>query len=83
MLLITFRNDGSGDGDVGNYEVRVSVNGLVIAEERVEGHRRAEGWRALVRMLGQGARPCARTGDRVSHSDSADALGQGFKKVRS
>ena len=56
MLLITFRNDGTGDKHVGNYEVMVSVNGLAIAQERIEDHRRADGWRALVRMLAESER---------------------------
>ena len=51
MLFITFHNDGTGDEDTGNYDVVVSVNGLELARERIEGHRRADGWRELVRCL--------------------------------
>lgn len=53
MLTIFIRNDGTGDKKIGNYVVSVAVNGMVIARERIEGHKRADGWRALVRMLGE------------------------------
>ena len=53
MLSVTFRNDGTGDAETGNYEVVVRVNTVVISRERVEGHRRADGWRELVRMLAE------------------------------
>lgn len=62
MLTITFRNDGTGDGRVGNYDVVVRVNSLVIAERRIEGHDRAEGWRGLVRMLLDGDMEGGKTG---------------------
>ena len=51
MLLVMVRNDGTGNREIGNYDVLVSVNGEVVAEERIEGYRRADGWRALVGML--------------------------------
>jgi hypothetical protein len=51
MLTIAFRNDGTGTREVGNYDVTVSVNGLVVDRARVEGHPRAEDWRALARRL--------------------------------
>ena len=53
MLTITFVNDGSGDRETGHYDVAISINGRVIAKERVEGHKRADGWRALVARLGR------------------------------
>ena len=48
MLTIKFRNDGTGDEETGNYDVSVLVNEHLIARERVEGHKRADGWRALL-----------------------------------
>ena len=48
MLTLTFHNDGTGTVEVGNYDVVVIVNRQVVAKERVEGHKRAEGWRGLV-----------------------------------
>ena len=51
MLIILFRNDGTGDQETGNYEVTVRVNQFELERTRVEGHRRADGWRELVRML--------------------------------
>jgi len=53
MLIILFRNDGTGDQDTANYEVTVRVNAFELARERIEGHKRADGWRELVRMLAE------------------------------
>ena len=57
MLSVTFRNDGTGDAETGYYDVVVTVNGIVISRERIEGHRRADGWRELVRMLAEKGQP--------------------------
>lgn len=54
MLTITFHNDGTGDAETGSYNVTVSVNSNIIWKGRVEDHRRADGWRELVRMLVEG-----------------------------
>ncbi len=51
VLTIAFRNDGTGTPEVGNYDVTVSANGLVVGRARVEGHPRVEDWRALLRRL--------------------------------
>ena len=51
MLIILFRNDGTGDSETANYEVTVRVNQLELHRTRIEGHKRADGWRELVRML--------------------------------
>jgi hypothetical protein len=51
MLTITFRNDGTGTRDIGNYEVKISVNGRLVDEARVEGHNRGEDWQKLVHLL--------------------------------
>ena len=51
VLIILFRNDGTGDKQTGNYEVTVRVNSLELHRARIEGHKRADGWRELVRML--------------------------------
>ena len=53
ILIILFRNDGTGDQKTGNYEVTVRVNQLELHRARIEGHKRADGWRALVRMLAE------------------------------
>lgn len=57
MLSITFRNDGTGDAETGHYDVVVAVNGFVLSTERIENHRRADGWRELVRMLAEEGQP--------------------------
>ena len=51
MLIILFRNDGTGDQETGNYEVTVRVNHFELERTRIEGHKRSDGWRELVRML--------------------------------
>jgi hypothetical protein len=51
VLIILFRNDGTGDKHIANYEVTVRVNSLELHRARIEGHRRSGGWRELVRML--------------------------------
>lgn len=63
MLTVTFRNDGTGTPEIGNYDVQVVVNGQVVARQRVMGHRRAEGWRGLLMDLTVGCcdgmvKPC-------------------------
>jgi hypothetical protein len=49
MLTVIFRNDGTGTDEIGNYDVSVDVNGIVIERFRVTGHNRADGARVLVR----------------------------------
>ena len=51
VLIILFRNDGTGDKQTGNYEVTVRVNSLELHRARIEGHKRSDGWRELVKML--------------------------------
>ena len=51
MMLVTFKNDGTGDKHTGNYDVAVSINGFGLAVTRIENHRRADGWLALLRAL--------------------------------
>lgn len=53
MLTIKFHNDGTGDKETGNYNVAVWVNLELVSVERTEGHKRADGWRALVKMLAE------------------------------
>ena len=53
MLVVTFHNDGTGTLETGNYDVKVIVNGVVVDQCRIEGHRRADGWRELVARLGR------------------------------
>ena len=47
MLVITLRNDGTGTDESANYDYEVSVNWRPIADGRIEGHNRADGWRVL------------------------------------
>lgn len=53
MLTIEFVNSGRGGrgAAVGDYNVRVLVNGVVIYRDKIVGHRRADGWRTLVKRL--------------------------------
>lgn len=51
MLIIRIHNDGTGDTATGNYDYSVSVNTRIIAEGRIEGHCRADGWKTLVQKL--------------------------------
>lgn len=51
MLTVTFENVSSRLTDVADYHVVVRVNRGVIAVVKLEGHRRTEGWQALVQML--------------------------------
>lgn len=51
MLTIEFLNDRSGEDTDANYEVRVKVNGTVIAMGRVTKHDRAQPWPVLVRRF--------------------------------
>jgi hypothetical protein len=50
-LIIVLHNDGSGTETAANYDVQVRVNQRVIATARVEGHNRADGWKALVKKF--------------------------------
>jgi len=47
-LIVVFTNDGTGDHEIGNYDVRVQINRHVIYDGRVEGHGRRAGWEALL-----------------------------------
>ena len=58
MLTIAFRNDKTGDEITGNYDVTVTVNGLVVDRARVEGHDRREGWQGLVGDLAKSLGCC-------------------------
>ena len=51
MLTVTFHNDGTGNEDIGNYDVTVAVNDTIIWTGRVEGHYRPYGWVELVDRL--------------------------------
>lgn len=56
MLLVTLHNDGTGDENIANYDCKVLVTISptklqTIALGRVEGHKRGDGWRALLRKL--------------------------------
>lgn len=56
-LIIVFHNDSTAplSSGVGNYKVEVLVgdggpNSHTIERGRLEGHKRADGWKALVRQ---------------------------------
>ena len=51
MLIITLHNDGTGTEDSANYNCGVRINRTIIAAARVEGHKRSDGWRVLVKRL--------------------------------
>lgn len=52
MLTVSFVNLSGPGVDVANYNVRIHVNGRDIHPDvRVRGHRRSDGWLALVRLL--------------------------------
>ncbi len=50
-LTVVFRNDGTGNVEVGNYEVSVEVNDKQIYTGRIVDHRRSEGWAGLLRQF--------------------------------
>lgn len=51
MLVVYIHNDGTGTDEAANYDVHARVNGRLIAAVHVTGHRRANGWRDLLRMI--------------------------------
>ena len=51
MLTIKICNDGTGNKEIGNYKYEVQVNYKTIEEGTIEGHKRKEGWRKLVKLL--------------------------------
>ena len=51
MLIIKLVNDGTGNAEIGNYDVTVTINMAVVWKGRVEGHDRRMGWPWLIRQL--------------------------------
>lgn len=51
MLTIRITNDKTGTDEAANYRYLVSTNLSLLAHGRIEGHNRADGWRALVREM--------------------------------
>ena len=56
MLVVQIQNDGTGDQDVGHYDYVVSITAsptslVPLARGRIEGHKRADGWRTLLRLV--------------------------------
>ena len=49
MLILHIRN--TTGGSVSDYEYEVLVNTEVIAQGKVKGHTRADGWAELVRKV--------------------------------
>ena len=48
MLTVRAHNDSTGPDDAANYNITVDVNGIIVAQGRVTGHDRAQGWRGLL-----------------------------------
>ena len=51
MALLVYIRNTSGLAEISSYDVEVLVNEQVIASGHVEGHPRANGWRALLRKI--------------------------------
>lgn len=51
MLIITFHNISPDGEQICDYDYQVRVNNDVIADGRIEGHERDNGWVELVRRL--------------------------------
>ncbi len=63
MLIVTIHNDGTGGENDANYncEVLVTVTSRelkTIATARVEGHRRGDGWRELLKRVIEEGKDC-------------------------
>ena len=57
-LIVVIHNDATGDDEHSNYDVSVRVTITptrlkTIWSGRVEGHRRGDGWPALLRQLAE------------------------------
>lgn len=52
MLAVVFVNM-SKLADVSDYDVFVQVNNRVIHKDKVTGHRRADGWQALLQRYAE------------------------------
>ncbi len=55
MALIVYLRNVSGLADISDYEAEVYVNHRKIYAGKVKGHKRADGWQALVKKLAEGA----------------------------
>ena len=53
MLLITFHNDSTGTKGIGNYQINVYVNKKLIHVDRIENHKRKEGWQKLIKLFAE------------------------------
>lgn len=53
MLIVMCHNDGTGDIDVGNYDVEVYINKTRLWQGRVIGHNRTKGWQDLLRQVAE------------------------------
>jgi len=52
MLIIHMWNI-SELAEISNYKYIVKVNNKIIADGLIEGHKRSEGWQALIKQLGE------------------------------
>lgn len=56
MLIIRIHNDGTGEGELCNYDIEVLVTTSpttlrTIETMRVEGHKRGDGYKAILRRM--------------------------------
>ena len=51
MLIIKVHNDGTGSNESANYDYGVYVNYRRIANGRIKGHNRDDGWEKLIARL--------------------------------
>ena len=52
-LIVVFENDGKSIDEICDYDVKVYVNERVIHKQRIIAHDRRDGWRKLVKRLGE------------------------------
>jgi hypothetical protein len=51
MLILLIHNDGTGTGEIANYDYEVRINHDVIAHGHILDHNRKDGWQALIREI--------------------------------
>jgi len=52
-LIVTFVNISKDDSEICDYDVTVYVNTKAIHTQRIIAHDRRDGWRQLVKRLGE------------------------------
>lgn len=74
MLTLQILNDTTGDNDTANYTYRVMVNTREVASGRVKGHRRADDWWKLVRLVIEDGEAASAEDDEPAQLDKAGGL---------